>query len=173
MMYLFATLAGVMVVLSMVMNAQLARGVGIFQGVFFNFAAGLLTALVVYFVCDHFGLEALGGNSFSAPWHAFLGAFFAIAIVAACNVVIPKIPVVYSAVLIFLGQIVTGLVIDALVAGHFDTSKAIGALLITAGLLVNARIDAKINDTDRDSCESRDDACGEADAKPAPYSARA
>ena len=61
----------------------------------------------------------------------------------------------------------------ALVAGYFDTHKAIGALLITAGLLVNARIDAKINDADRDSCESRDDACGEADAKPAPYSVRA
>lgn len=161
MMYLFATLAGVMVVLSMVMNSQLARGVGIFQGVFINFAAGLLTALPVYFLCDYFGLETLTGNSFSAPWNAFLGAFFAIAIVAACNVVIPKIPVVYSAVLIFLGQIVTGLVIDALVAGHFDAHKAIGALLITAGLLLNAKIDA-----DMDRKDDKQDANGQTIAKP-------
>jgi transporter family-2 protein len=160
-MYLFATLAGVMVVLSMVMNAQLARGVGIFQGVFFNLAVGLLTALPVYFLCDYFGLETRAGNSFSAPWYAFLGAFFAIAIVAACNVVIPKIPVVYSAVLIFLGQIVTGLVIDALVAGYFDTHKAVGALLITAGLLLNAKIDA---DMDREDDEQ--DANGQTVAKP-------
>lgn len=161
MMYLFATLAGVMVVLSMVMNSQLARGVGIFQGVFFNFAAGLLTALLVYFLCEYFELETLDGNSFSAPWYAFLGAFFAIAIVAACNVVIPKIPVVYSAVLIFLGQIVTGLVIDALVAGYFDAHKAIGALLITAGLLLNAKIDA---DMDREDDEQ--DVHGDIVAKP-------
>jgi len=152
MMYLFAILAGAMVVLSMVMNSQLAHGVGIFQGVFINFAAGLLTSLPVYFLCSFFELEALGDMNYAAPWYAFLGAFYAIAIVAACNVVIPKIPVVYSAVLIFLGQIVTGLVLDALIAGFFDPYKAVGALLITAGLFLNAKIDAETN--------------GETDAKP-------
>ena len=145
MMYLFAILAGAMVVLSMVMNSQLARGVGIFQGVFINFAAGLLTSLPVYFVCSFYELETLGAMSYAAPWYAFLGAFYAIAIVAACNVVIPKIPVVYSAVLIFLGQIVTGLVLDALTAGFFDPYKAIGALLITVGLFLNTKIDAEID----------------------------
>ena len=145
MMYLFAILAGAMVVLSMVMNSQLAHGVGIFQGVFINFAAGLLTSLPVYFLCSFFELEALGDMSYAAPWYAFLGAFYAIAIVAACNVVIPKIPVVYSAVLIFLGQIVTGLVLDALTAGFFDPYKAVGALLITAGLFLNTKIDAEID----------------------------
>jgi len=145
MMYLFAILAGAMVVLSMVMNSQLAHGVGIFQGVFINFAAGLLTSLPVYFLCSFFELEALGDMSYAAPWYAFLGAFYAIAIVAACNVVIPKIPVVYSAVLIFLGQIVTGLVLDALTAGFFDPYKAIGALLITVGLFLNTKIDAEID----------------------------
>jgi len=145
MMYLFAILAGAMVVLSMVMNSQLAHGVGIFQGVFINFAAGLLTSLPVYFLCSFFELEALGDMSYAAPWYAFLGAFYAIAIVAACNVVIPKIPVVYSAVLIFLGQIVTGLVLDALIAGFFDPYKAVGALLITAGLFLNTKIDAEID----------------------------
>ena len=145
MMYLFAILAGAMVVLSMVMNSQLAHGVGIFQGVFINFAAGLLTSLPVYFLCSFFELEALGDMSYAAPWYAFLGAFYAIAIVAACNVVIPKIPVVYSAVLIFLGQIVTGLVLDALTAGFFDPYKAIGALLITVGLFLNTMIDAEID----------------------------
>ena len=152
MMFLFAILAGAMVVLSMVMNSQLARGIGIFQGVFINFGAGLLTALPVYFLCSFLELEAFGDMSYSAPWYAFLGAFFGIAIVASCNVVIPKIPVVYSAVLIFLGQIVTGLILDALVAGHFDPYKAIGAVLITVGLFLNARIDAEID--------------GETDAKP-------
>ena len=146
MMYLFAVLAGGFVVLSMVMNSQLSRGVGIFQGVFINFAGGLLTSLPVYFLYLHFGWEAFAGMSTSTPWYAFFGAFLAIAVVASCNVVIPKIPVVFSAVLIFLGQIVTGLILDAVTAGSFDPYKAIGALLITAGLFVNAKIDA---DSDR------------------------
>ena len=160
MMFLFAILAGVMVVFSMVMNSQLARGIGIFQGVFINFGAGLLTALPVYFLCDLFGLEALGDKSYVAPWYAFLGAFFGIAIVAACNVVIPKIPVVYSAVLIFLGQIVTGLILDALVAGHFDAYKAIGAVLITAGLFLNAKIDAEMDGEDIVNSDAKPQAVG-------------
>ena len=148
MMYVFAILAGCLVVLSMVMNSQLSRGTGVFQGVFINFAGGLLTALPVYFLYLHFGWESIAETSPSPPWYAFLGAFLAIAIVASCNVVIPKIPVVFSAVLIFLGQIVTGLVLDALMAGSFDPYKAGGALLVTAGLFVNARIDAQSNRAD-------------------------
>jgi len=148
MMYLFAVLAGCLVVLSMVMNSQLSRGVGVFQGVFINFAGGLLTSLPVYFLYLYFGWEAFAETSPSTPWYAFLGAFLAIAIVASCNVVIPKIPVVFSAVLIFLGQIVTGLILDAVMAGSFDPYKAIGALLITAGLFVNAKIDAESDRAD-------------------------
>ena len=74
-------------------------------------------------------------------------AILAIGIVASSNVVIPKIPVVYSAVLIFLGQMVTGLIIDALLLGFFDSYKVCGALLIAGGLLLNARIDAASNAT--------------------------
>lgn len=142
--YLLATLAGGLVVLSMVMNARLSRSTGVFQGVFLNYAVGLLASLLFVVVSAAFG-DGLNLSGEAAPVHgyAFLGAFFGIAIVASCNVVIPKIAVVYSAVLIFLGQIVTGLVVDALLSGFFDLRKALGAALIAAGLLLNSWIDAR------------------------------
>lgn len=144
MMYFFAIAAGGLVVFSMVMNSQLSRSVGVFQGVFINFAVGLLTSLLVYFLCSYFGTEVLNKNIILPPWYAFFGAFLAIAVVASCNIVIPKIPVVYSAVLIFLGQIITGLILDTLISGYFDIYKVLGAVLITAGLFLNAKIDAKL-----------------------------
>src|ERR1035437_3192244 len=144
MMYFFAIAAGGLVVFSMVMNSQLSRSVGVFQGVFINFAVGLLTSLLVYFLCSYFGTEVLNKNIILPPWYAFFGAFLAIAVVASCNIVIPKIPVVYSAVLIFLGQIITGLILDTLISGYSDIYKVIGAVLITAGLFLNAKIDAKL-----------------------------
>ena len=141
--YLLATLAGVMVVLSMVMNSRLSRSTGVFQGVFLNYATGLLTSMVFFVVCLALGFSDPGNGTAHARGYAYLGAFFGIGIVASCNVVIPKIPVVYSAVLIFLGQIVTGIFLDTLLSGFFDGYKALGAALITAGLLVNSRIDAE------------------------------
>ncbi len=139
--YLFALTAGGLVVLSMVMNARIARSVGVFAGAFSNFAVGLLTSGIVVAACilGGFGLDEVVT---APPWYAYAGALLGIGIVASCNVVIPRISVVYSAVLIFLGQIVTGLVLDAIGSGVFDVSKSAGALLVAVGLLINAKIDA-------------------------------
>ena len=140
--YLFATVAGGLVVLSMVMNSRLSRNTGVFQGVLINFAMGLLASILLFSVCLGLGWVELNDGAAKPYWYAYLGAFFGISIVASCNVVIPKIPVVYSAVLIFLGQIITGIILDTLISGFFDSYKALGAVLITAGLFVNSRIDA-------------------------------
>ena len=145
MMYFFAVLAGGMVVFSMVMNSQLSRSIGVLQGTFVNFAVGLLTSFVLMYLWFVFGSNVVNNNIELPPWYAYLGALFAICVVASCNIVIPKIPVVYSAVLIFLGQIVTGLIIDALVLEFFDMYKVFGALLIAGGLFLNAKIDAEAN----------------------------
>lgn len=143
MMHLFAVLAGGMVVMSMVMNARIARSLGVFQGALINFAVGLLASAVLVGVCIAFDYLPAQADASAPPWYAYSGALLGIAIVASCNVVIPRISVVYSAVLIFLGQILTGLLLDAAMAGGFDAYKALGALLVASGLLVNARIDAQ------------------------------
>lgn len=143
MMYLFAVLAGCLVVLSMVMNSRISRSIGVFQGTFSNYAVGLLTSILVILACLATGADFGGEGATLPPWYAYCGGLIGVVIVASCNVVIPRIPVVYSAVLIFLGQIVTGLVVDALVSGVFDRYKALGAALVTCGLFVNAWIDAR------------------------------
>ena len=146
MIYLFAIIAGGMVVLSMTMNSRLSRSIGVFQGVFINYSGGLLTSLAMLALYSGGGAANAGFSP--PPWYAYCGALLGVAIVASCNVVIPRIPVVYSAVLIFLGQIVTGLLLDALLSGHFDVSKALGACLISGGLFLNARIDAAPQEAD-------------------------
>ena len=145
MLYLLAMIAGGMTVFSMGMNSRLSRNIGVLQGVFVNFAVGLFTSFVVFYLCFVFDEEVLSTTIRTPPWYAYFGAILAIGIVASSNVVIPKIPVVYSAVLIFLGQMVTGLIIDALLLGFFDSTKVFGALLIAGGLFLNARFDAESN----------------------------
>ena len=140
MIYLLAILAGGMVVLSMTMNSRLSRSIGVFQGVFVNYSVGLVTSLAM--LALYSGGGAASASVTAPPWYAYCGALLGVAIVASCNVVIPRIPVVYSAVLIFLGQIITGLLLDALLSGYFDVYKALGAGLISGGLFLNAKIDA-------------------------------
>jgi uncharacterized membrane protein YdcZ (DUF606 family) len=113
MMYVFAVLAGCLVVLSMVMNSRISRSIGVFQGTFSNYAVGLLTSILVILVCLATGADFGGAGATLPPWYVYCGGLIGVVIVASCNVVIPRIPVVYSAVLIFLGQIVTGLVVNA------------------------------------------------------------
>jgi uncharacterized membrane protein YdcZ (DUF606 family) len=153
MMYVFAVLAGCLVVLSMVMNSRISRSIGVFQGTFSNYAVGLLTSILVILVCLATGADFGGAGATLPPWYVYCGGLIGVVIVASCNVVIPRIPVVYSAVLIFLGQIVTGLVVDALVSGVFDRYKALGAALVTCGLVVNAWIDARSPDEEGEPCE--------------------
>ncbi len=143
MMYLFAMFAGSITVFSMVMNSRLSLSIGVLQGVFVNFAVGLLTSFALLYLWFLFDNQVLDETFIMPPWYAYCGAILAIGIVASCNVVIPKIPVVYSAVLIFLGQIVMGLAIDSMLLGLFDVYKVLGALLIAGGLFVNAKIDAE------------------------------
>ena len=143
MMYLFAMFAGSITVFSMVMNSRLSLSIGVLQGVFVNFAVGLLTSFALLYLWFLFDNQVLDETVIMPPWYAYFGAILAIGIVASCNVVIPKIPVVYSAVLIFLGQIVMGFAIDSMLLGLFDAYKVIGAVLIAGGLFVNAKIDAE------------------------------
>lgn len=142
MIYILAVLAGGMVILSMTMNSQLSKSTGTFQGVFINYAVGFISALAIFAFCIVFNIDSGKISIIAAPWYAYLGAFLGIGIVATSNIIIPKIPVVYSALLIFLGQISSGLIFDTFFLSYFDTYKAIGALIIAFGLFMNAKIDA-------------------------------
>ncbi len=64
-------------------------------------------------------------------------------VVSASNVVIPKIPTMYTTLLIFIGQIFTGIIIDYLRLSSISKGKIIGGLLILLGMLYNSNVDKK------------------------------
>ncbi len=139
MVYIFAVLAGAMVILNMSMNASLAGKLGVFRGTFVNYLVGLsLISAVALFT----GAFLPVGWTMPAP-QFLLGGALGVIIVSASNVVIPKIPVVYITALFFVGQIFAGLILDFLRSGRGDWAKLAGAALVLSGVLVNALQDAK------------------------------
>ena len=71
------------------------------------------------------------------------GGTLAIVVVVSTNLVIPRIPAVYSALLLSCGQIFTSIVIDTFLYDLFSPSLLIGSLVMLAGIGLNFSADRK------------------------------
>ncbi|MBU3180935.1 DMT family transporter [Clostridium psychrophilum] len=60
------------------------------------------------------------------------------------KIIIPKIPTIYTTLLIFMGQLFTGVLIDFFKDGFVSKGKIIGGLLIILGLIYNSFVDKKV-----------------------------
>ena len=83
--------------------------------------------------------------AFPAPGHSLLiytgGALGALGIFLA-NVVTPRLPALQMSLVVFVGQVFTGMGIDALM-GRFSLGTLVGGLLVAAGMIGNMRSDGK------------------------------
>lgn len=138
-----AALAGGLVIVQMSLNSALALNVGVFRATAVNYLVGIAGV----------GLVALLGGGIhppigAVPWYAWLGGVLGVVVVSASNAVLPRVPVVLASGLLFLGQIGTGLVLDALRLGTLDIPKLVGALLVLAGLAQHQWVDREIRGTE-------------------------
>ncbi|WP_027625985.1 DMT family transporter [Clostridium lundense] len=135
-----AFITGAMVILSMVINSRLGKKMGVLQGTFINYVVGLVGIFIVLLVKER-GIVIFTYKLYNIPVWAYLGGVIGVMVVAISNVVIPKIPTIYSTLLIFIGQIVTGIVIDFITVNVVSKGKIIGSILILGGLWYNFYID--------------------------------
>lgn len=136
--YLFAFTAGALTLISMITNSKLSTYVGTRQSTLVNFTAGLSVSIILYLLFQETTFKLI-----SLPIWAYFGGFMGIFIVIISNIVIPKIPTVYTTLLIFIGQLLTGVLIDFIQYRELSLYKFIGVILITAGLYFNFIIDKK------------------------------
>lgn len=136
--YLFAFLAGALTLVSMITNSKLATHIGTKQSTLVNFMAGLVVSIILYLLFKNNSFEFI-----DLPVWAYFGGLMGIFIVIISNIVIPKIPTVYTTLLIFIGQLLTGVIIDFIQYRNLSRYKISGVLLITLGLYYNFIIDKK------------------------------
>lgn len=146
-MILLAIIGGILTILSMVINSALGRRIGVMKGTFVNFLGGIICSSLVLLVLGSEKNITIVEIS-KMPTYIFLGGALGVVVVISSNKIIPKIPVVYSTLLFFIGQIVAGIIIDYFLIGEVSTKKLIGAAIITLGILYNARID-KISEEEK------------------------
>jgi len=141
---LMALFAGGLIVFTRVINSNLAVKIGIFNGTFFNYFVGLIFAL------GYLGLESMshqGGKiRFEVlPWWAWLGGLTGVLVLMLSNYITPKISSFVQTLLVFIGQLFAGIVIDYFTSGNVSIGKVLGGALVLAGLIYNTNVDRKFD----------------------------
>lgn len=142
-MFLFAVLvsilAGGLIVFTRIFNFKMADKMGLFEGAAINYIAGLIFSILLVVVYKGDLIPDLSG----IPQWAFLGGLLGVGIVVLSSYLTSRVSSFYLTLLIFLGQLVTGIVIDYLLIGDLSITKLIGAVLVFIGFGYNLRVDAK------------------------------
>ena len=135
--------AGIFIVISRTLNARLAGLTSLKVSTFYNYLIGLAVAVPALFL--------LGGGGFPLPAeftlsksYIYLGGIFGVCVVLLSNVVVMRISAVYLSLLLFIGNIFSGIIIDAIISRSFSSRNLIGGVLVTAGLCVNLILDNKM-----------------------------
>ena len=135
---LISMLAGVIAVVSRVLNTRLSEKIGLIESSYFNYLTAALTSLILFIIIgEKLSLSSLNG----IPFYAYLGGFLGVIIVILNSVVTPKMPSFYVTLFVFTAQLFTGVSIDWMIEGALPLNKIIGGLFVVLGLGYNLYID--------------------------------
>ena len=139
---ILAVLCGCFTIISMIINSHLAKKIGVLQGTVINYIVGLISTILLITIVKS-SMNLTFSTFAKIPWWALLGGLIGVVVVASSNIVLPKIPTIYTTLLIFIGQLFTGILIDYFRVGFISKGKIAGGLLILLGLLYNSNVEKK------------------------------
>ena len=139
---LIAILAGVSVVISRIFNSIIADEIGTLQGTFINYLTGLVAAFILFILSKEY-LNIGSINYSSIPFYSYLGGAIGILVVLLSNYTTPKVSNFSLSLLVFIGQLSIGILIDYYSYSTVSIGKVIGGILILFGLSYNMIIDKK------------------------------
>lgn len=137
----FSFFTGVLIVISMILNGQLSKKVGIINSVLINYLTAAISSLALCFIMVN------SINSYSSisniPLVYFLGGAIGVLTTYLFNIVVHKVSTVYTVILRFIGQMLTSAIIDYWYFNIFSMGKVIGCILFLIGIILNAKSNEK------------------------------
>ncbi len=137
---LIALASGILPGLSFILNSELGRRKGIFRSTRVNYLVGLATTLTIVAAVRPPLATAARAVATAGPFLALGGGLMGVVVVTTMNFIFPRIPAFSATLLIFSGQALAGVLIDAVAEGAFNARKLIGTLILLAGLAINSLI---------------------------------
>jgi transporter family-2 protein len=135
-------MAGVTVVIGRIINSSLAEKIGTLQGTLINYLVGLFFSVLFLFLTSK-SLTISTPTITGIPVWAYFGGAVGVAVVLLCNYITPRISTFYSTLLMFVGQLFVGIILDYIILKDLSIGKLIGGILVLTGLIYNLRVDKK------------------------------
>lgn len=135
-----AIIAGVAVIITRILNANIAIEIGLLKGTLVNYIVGFSVSIVILMFSTD-SIKTTLPLLQSIPWWIYTGGIMGIAVVSLSSYLTHKISSFYMTLLVFIGQIFGGLVIDYFVGTEISIGKIVGGALVMAGLIYNLNID--------------------------------
>lgn len=137
-----ALITGVSTVVSRSLNASLAKRTSTMASTLFNYIVGLSVSALVLLIAG--GQEPMMRDfSFSPNISIYLGGIIGVGVVTLLNVAVCRISSFYMTLLLFAGQVFSGVVIDIMLTNSFSLNNFIGGVAITVGLAQNLWVDKR------------------------------
>ncbi len=140
---LISFLSGITIVLARTFNADLAKETSVLKSTLYNYLSGLLVSFAVMLLLPLAPWPQLPG--ITEYFWIYLGGVLGTVIVVFSNLTVTKIPSFYVTLLVFSGQIFSGLLIDFLLTGYFPMKIFIGGIFVALGMGVNLWFDFRQN----------------------------
>ncbi|AEC01519.1 protein of unknown function DUF606 [Parasphaerochaeta coccoides DSM 17374] len=135
---LLSMLAGVLTMAQMVYNSLFASYKGALFSARNNVVSGVAASIVWFAITDFTPTFTALTRFTSYPlWLSLGGGTLAVVVVVSMNIIIPRIPSIYSALLLSSGQIIMSVILDAALYELFSPYLLTGALLIIVGMVIN------------------------------------
>ncbi|MDH4422023.1 DMT family transporter [Bacillus cereus] len=138
-----AILVGVSIVVARIINANLAKKIGNWEGTFFNYITGLFFSMI-FLIFSSDSIYISSHTLQKIPFVVYLGGLVGVIVISLSNYITPKISAFYLTLLIFIGQLFMGTIIDFFMTNELSIGKIIGGILVLIGLTYNLFVDRPI-----------------------------
>ncbi|MGE5494999.1 MAG: DMT family transporter [Burkholderiales bacterium] len=136
-------LIGVSTVMSRTVNALLAQRTSVLVSALFNYIVGLAVSAAALLVAGR-AEPMMQKFSLSPDVWIYTGGILGLFIVVALNAAVCRISSFYMTLLLFVGQVFSGIAVDIVLTGSFSVNNLVGGLCITAGLAQNLWVDKRL-----------------------------
>ncbi|HDR6314478.1 TPA: DMT family transporter [Bacillus thuringiensis] len=138
-----AILAGVSIVVARIINANLAAKIGNWEGTFFNYITGLFFSML-FLIFSSDSMYIPSHTLQSIPIAVYLGGLVGVIVISLSNYITPKISAFYLTLLIFIGQLFAGTIIDFILSHELSMGKIVGGIFVLIGLTYNLLVDRPV-----------------------------
>ena len=134
-------LSGGSIVIARTVNARLAIKTSVLQSTFYNYVVGFFVSLLV--LLSVFQIERGQLQIIPPELWIYSGGIISVFVVLISNATVAKISSFYMTLLLFIGQVFTGVFLDMMISHTFSIKYIIGGIFVALGLSINVFFDQK------------------------------